>query len=103
MRGIASNVASVSASGIRRFFDIVADMTDVISLGVGEPEVAGVLDTIAREHPSVALGSYPRLDAVAPEIWPGASDEAFRDARAWVEGLRGGAEIASRGTTPPTP
>lgn len=38
MRGIASNVASVSASGIRRFFDIVADMTDVISLGVGEPD-----------------------------------------------------------------
>ncbi len=38
MRGIASNVASVSASGIRRFFDIVADMKDVISLGVGEPD-----------------------------------------------------------------
>ena len=32
-----------------------------VYLGVGEPEVAGVLDTIAREHPSVALGSYPRL------------------------------------------
>lgn len=38
MRGIASNVASASASGIRRFFDIVADMKDVISLGVGEPD-----------------------------------------------------------------
>src|SRR5512138_2773402 len=30
-------VESVPPSGIRRFFDIVAQMEDVISLGVGEP------------------------------------------------------------------
>ncbi len=29
---------SVPASGIRRFFDLVAEMDDVISLGVGEPD-----------------------------------------------------------------
>ncbi|WP_373048064.1 competence/damage-inducible protein A [Vulgatibacter sp.] len=33
-----------------------------VYLGVGETEVAAVLDRIAREHPAVALGSYPRLD-----------------------------------------
>ncbi len=33
-----------------------------VYLGVGETEVAAVLDRIAREHPSVALGSYPRFD-----------------------------------------
>lgn len=31
-------VKSIPPSGIRRFFDIVAEMDDVISLGVGEPD-----------------------------------------------------------------
>lgn len=35
---IASRVQAVPASGIRRFFDIIATMDDVISLGVGEPD-----------------------------------------------------------------
>jgi len=35
---IARTVAQVPPSGIRRFFDIVAGMDDVISLGVGEPD-----------------------------------------------------------------
>jgi aminotransferase len=35
---IARAVASVPPSGIRRFFDVVSQMEDVISLGVGEPD-----------------------------------------------------------------
>src|SRR5262245_53416095 len=35
---IARRVDRVPASGIRRFFDIAALMSDVISLGVGEPD-----------------------------------------------------------------
>lgn len=35
---ISSRVQSVGASGIRKFFDIVSQMKDVISLGVGEPD-----------------------------------------------------------------
>jgi aminotransferase len=35
---IAQRVAQVPPSGIRRFFDIVAQMPDVISLGIGEPD-----------------------------------------------------------------
>src|SRR5690606_9786116 len=35
---IAQRVRQVPASGIRRFFDVVATMPDVISLGVGEPD-----------------------------------------------------------------
>ena len=35
---IADKAASLRPSGIRKFFDIVADMKDVISLGVGEPD-----------------------------------------------------------------
>ncbi|MDY6893191.1 MAG: aminotransferase class I/II-fold pyridoxal phosphate-dependent enzyme [Chloroflexota bacterium] len=37
---ISQRVASLSPSGIRRFFDLLATMDDVISLGVGEPDFA---------------------------------------------------------------
>ena len=37
-RALATRVRAVPPSGIRRFFDIAATMTDVISLGVGEPD-----------------------------------------------------------------
>ena len=37
-RALARRVIAVPPSGIRRFFDILATMTDVISLGVGEPD-----------------------------------------------------------------
>jgi aminotransferase len=37
-RVLAQRVLAVPPSGIRRFFDILATMTDVISLGVGEPD-----------------------------------------------------------------
>jgi aminotransferase len=37
-RVLARRVEEVPRSGIRRFFDILATMTDVISLGVGEPD-----------------------------------------------------------------
>ncbi len=35
---IAPSVSSLAPSGIRKFFDIAAEMKDVISLGVGEPD-----------------------------------------------------------------
>jgi len=35
---IATRVANLKPSGIRKFFDIVATMQDVISLGIGEPD-----------------------------------------------------------------
>jgi aminotransferase len=35
---VARRIASISPSGIRRFFDIAATMQDVISLGIGEPD-----------------------------------------------------------------
>jgi len=37
-RALARRVHAVPPSGIRRFFDILATMDDVISLGVGEPD-----------------------------------------------------------------
>ena len=35
---LSARVRAVPASGIRRFFDVIATMPDVISLGVGEPD-----------------------------------------------------------------
>lgn len=35
---ISEKVAALQPSGIRKFFDIVSEMTDVVSLGVGEPD-----------------------------------------------------------------
>ena len=35
---LATRVANLKPSGIRKFFDIVATMQDVISLGIGEPD-----------------------------------------------------------------
>ncbi|HWQ42583.1 MAG TPA: aminotransferase class I/II-fold pyridoxal phosphate-dependent enzyme [Desulfosporosinus sp.] len=37
-RYLAPHVANLPPSGIRKFFDLVATMKDVISLGVGEPD-----------------------------------------------------------------
>src|SRR6266550_9127032 len=37
-RALSQRVRAVPPSGIRRFFDILATMEDVISLGVGEPD-----------------------------------------------------------------
>lgn len=38
MKPLSEMVQAVPASGIRRFFDLVSQMDDVISLGVGEPD-----------------------------------------------------------------
>ena len=35
---LAEHIACVPPSGIRKFFDIVSEMKDAISLGVGEPD-----------------------------------------------------------------
>jgi aminotransferase len=46
-RALAERVRLVPPSGIRRFFDILATMDDVISLGVGEPDFdtpAGIVE-----------------------------------------------------------
>ncbi len=35
---LADKVVTIKPSGIRKFFDIVSEMKDAISLGVGEPD-----------------------------------------------------------------
>lgn len=38
MKSLSQAVQNIPASGIRKFFDLVAELDDVISLGVGEPD-----------------------------------------------------------------
>ena len=48
---ISQHVQALPASGIRKFFDLLATMDDVISLGVGEPDFvtpAGIRDAAIR-------------------------------------------------------
>ena len=35
---LSKKVLNIKPSGIRKFFDLVSEMEDVISLGVGEPD-----------------------------------------------------------------
>ncbi len=50
---ISPHIASMPPSGIRKFFDIVAEMKDAISLGVGEPDF--VTPWVIREAGIYAL------------------------------------------------
>ena len=35
---LADTIVNIKPSGIRKFFDLVSEMKDAISLGVGEPD-----------------------------------------------------------------
>ena len=68
---LSKRVAGLKPSGIRKFFDIVATMKDVISLGIGEPDFTTPnrysMRAFARcktarriTHPTTARSSYVR-------------------------------------------
>ena len=42
---LADKVVDIKPSGIRKFFDIVSEMQDAISLGVGGPDFDGTSGT----------------------------------------------------------
>lgn len=37
-KALSDKIVEIKPSGIRKFFDIVSEMKDAISLGVGEPD-----------------------------------------------------------------
>jgi aminotransferase len=76
-RALAARVRIVPPSGIRRFFDILATMDDVISLGVGEPDfdtperivAAGVRSLHAgRTHYTSNYGTVALREALAAHL-----------------------------------
>ena len=76
-RALAERVRAVPPSGIRKFFDILATMDDVISLGVGEPDfdtperivAAGVRSLHAgRTHYTSNFGTIELRRALAAHL-----------------------------------
>jgi aminotransferase len=76
-RALAARVRAVPPSGIRKFFDILATMDDVISLGVGEPDfdtperivAAGVRSLHAgRTHYTSNYGTIELRRALAAQL-----------------------------------
>jgi aminotransferase len=74
---LSKTVATMKASGIRKFFDIAATMEDVISLGIGEPDFttpqpiinAGVQALQKGEtHYTSNLGIMPLREAIAQNL-----------------------------------
>ena len=55
-RALSRRVREVPPSGIRRFFDILATMDDVISLGVGEPDFDTPADIVEAGVASLMRG-----------------------------------------------
>ncbi|UOQ92299.1 aminotransferase [Halobacillus shinanisalinarum] len=53
---ISKQVADLKPSGIRRFFDLAAQMEDVISLGVGEPDFVTPWNVIEQSFHSLEQG-----------------------------------------------
>jgi aminotransferase len=53
---LSARVSAVPPSGIRRFFDVIATMPDVISLGVGEPDFVTPPQIIEEGVRSLRLG-----------------------------------------------
>jgi aminotransferase len=76
-RALSQRVRDVPPSGIRRFFDILATMDDVISLGVGEPDFdtppdiveAGVASLLrGRTHYTSNFGTIELRRALAAHL-----------------------------------
>ncbi len=54
--GLTRRVQAVPPSGIRKFFDIIATMPEVISLGIGEPDFVTPAPILAAGEASLAAG-----------------------------------------------
>src|SRR5438093_7643920 len=76
-RALSERVRTVPPSGIRRFFDTVATMTDVISLGVGEPDfdtprsiIGGGVESLreGRTHYTSNYGTLELRKALAAHL-----------------------------------
>ena len=74
---LSQRAANLKPSGIRKFFDIVATMKDVISLGIGEPDFttpkpileAGIRSLQAGEtHYTSNAGKLELRQAVAAKL-----------------------------------
>lgn len=65
---INQRVANVPPSGIRKFFDIVRQMPDAISLGVGEPDFVTPVGHPRRGHSVHRGGAHAVYLQLGPRV-----------------------------------
>ena len=84
---ISDKVLGLQPSGIRKFFDIVSEMDDVISLGVGEPDFDPEFDekseavsrNLADEYRKAALQNHAAFLNAADFASPSITDREHMD------------------------
>lgn len=77
-RTLADRVHAVPPSGIRRFFDIAAQMEDIISLGVGEPDFDTPTHITEAAISSLRAGrTHYTSNHGTPELRAAISDKIF--------------------------
>ena len=64
---ISPVVSALPPSGIRKFFDIVAEMDDAISLGVGEPDLQHLGQFVKQVY--IRLKKDRRTTPQMPDLW----------------------------------
>ena len=85
---LSKRVVSLEPSGIRKFFDIVSEMQDAISLGVGEPDFDPEFDEksvevskkLAEEYHKVALLHHAAFLDASAFASPSTTDREHLDA-----------------------
>src|SRR5512142_479291 len=76
---LSQRVADLKPSGIRKFFDIVATMHDVISLGIGEPDFTTPAPILQAGIRSLENGdTHYTSNAGIMELRQALSDHLFR-------------------------
>ena len=81
---LSRNIVELPKSGIRKFFDILEEMTDAISLGIGEPDFvtpwhirdAGIY---SLEQGFTKYTSNAGMTDVSIHIYPGARHELLNE------------------------
>ena len=84
---LADKVVDIKPSGIRKFFDIVSEMQDAISLGVGEPDFDPEFDekseavsrNLADEYRKAALQNHAAFLNAANFASPSITDREHMD------------------------
>lgn len=76
---LSDKVVKIKPSGIRKFFDLVQEMPDAISLGVGEPDFdtpwhireEGIFSLEKAEHSILPTPDSWSCGQPSPVIWRG--------------------------------
>lgn len=64
---LSDKITTIKPSGIRKFFDLVSEMKDAISLGVGEPDLIHHGEYVKKEY--IPLKKAKHITQVIQALW----------------------------------